>query len=277
MKNAGKNFTVGQVKAALQALQPTISAPQMAMLRAHYRHRTLSMQKIAVSGGYKEYRAGNLQYGRLCKQIAHQLGFVHRSKTFTIASAWDSDSEGHFQWRMDDAVVRALRQLRWFTAKSNGVPHNSPDMLKTLESMPSRKPMTRRQLRARIYKLQPQLPFTSLFEKLLRKDGSWGGKPVWYKSQRQHWLGWLGGYNGRGAYGRKKWGRTAEFVYNHIVCPPMVLWLAEACGVPNTKIYEAMQAALSAGPTLNHQVAAIRQVIPWKMIETRLQNLGKRR
>jgi len=45
MKNAGKNFTVGQVKAALEAIQPTISTPQIAMLRAHYRHRILSMQK----------------------------------------------------------------------------------------------------------------------------------------------------------------------------------------------------------------------------------------
>jgi exonuclease III len=90
------------------------------MLRAHYRHRILSMQKIAVLGGYKEYRAGNLQYGSLCRRIADELGFVHPSKTYTIATGWKNDSQGHFQWRMDDAVVTALRQLRWFPRNGNG-------------------------------------------------------------------------------------------------------------------------------------------------------------
>jgi hypothetical protein len=78
MKSAEKNFTVAQVKAALEAIQPKISERQMAMLGAHYRHRTLSMQKIALLGGYKDYRDANLQYGRLCKRIADQLGLGQR-------------------------------------------------------------------------------------------------------------------------------------------------------------------------------------------------------
>jgi hypothetical protein len=270
-----KNFTVGRVKSALLAIREQISEPQMAMLRAHYYHRTLSMQEIAVLGGYKQYRIANLQYGHLCKRIADQMGFVHRCKTYAIATGSDKDSGGQFQWQMDDVVVKALRQLRWFSARPNGVRHTSPDSLKDQQTAASRKPMTRRQLRAKIYKLRAQLPLTNLFEALPRENDSWGGKPVWYNSQRQHWLGWVRRYNGRGAYGRKKWRRTAEFVYNHIVCPPMVLWLGEACGVPNTKIYYAMQAALRGGPTLNHQVAAIRKVIPWELIEARL-NRGTR-
>jgi len=92
----------------------------MSMLRAHYYHRTLSMERIAHFGGYGEFRAGNLQYGALCGRMARELGFVHRSKTYTIASgSGEDDSQGHFQWRMDDVVTRALKQLGWFPPLSD--------------------------------------------------------------------------------------------------------------------------------------------------------------
>ncbi len=51
---------------------------------------------------------------------------------------------------------------------------------------------------------------------------------VWYTTQKEHWLGWLGEYDGPGGYGRvpgKK--RDAKFAYNHIVNPEMLLWLFE--------------------------------------------------
>jgi hypothetical protein len=64
---------------------------------------------------------------------------------------------------------------------------------------------------------------------------------VWYTSppQKEHWLGWLREYDGPGAYSRQNADRSAELVYNHIVCPPMVLWLGEASGVPKSKVAEA--------------------------------------
>jgi hypothetical protein len=52
----------------------------------------------------------------------------------------------------------------------------------------------------------------------------------------------------------------------------MVLWLGEACGVPKTKVVAAKRAALRAGKTFNAQCGAIRQIIPWEMIEARLKN-----
>jgi HNH endonuclease len=125
-----KNFTIEQMKAALLTVRSKISEPQMSMLRAHYLYRTLSMERIATFGGYGEYRAGNLQYGVLCGRIAEQLGFVHRSKTYTIASGEENDSEGHFQWQMDDVVVTALGELRWFPPSSEPaksvIPSESP-------------------------------------------------------------------------------------------------------------------------------------------------------
>jgi hypothetical protein len=73
---------------------------------------------------------------------------------------------------------------------------------------------------------------TTAFEHALTKRDTWSANEVWYKSQKEHWLGWLSEYDGPGFYGRKTNGsRSAEYAYNHIVCPPMVLWLAEASGV----------------------------------------------
>jgi hypothetical protein len=68
-------------------------------------------------------------------------------------------------------------------------------------------------------------------------------------------------------YERKDWNRDAEFVYNHIVCPPMVLWLGEASGISQILVRNAKKAALGAPPSLPAQSAAIRKVIPWNLIE----------
>jgi len=51
---------------------------------------------------------------------------------------------------------------------------------------------------------------------------------VWYTTQQQHWLGWLDGYDGTGAYSRKNWNRDAKFAYNHVVCPGLLLYLIRA-------------------------------------------------
>jgi len=134
--------------------------------------------------------------------------------------------------------------------------------------------MTPHQLSAKIRNLRETVPMTAEFERILTRRGSWNGNQVWYTSQRQHWLGWLKGYKGPGYYNRKDWHRSAEFVYKHVVCPPMVLWLAEASGVPKAKVAEAKQAALSATPSLPSQSAAIRKTIPWEMIEVCLDKRG---
>jgi hypothetical protein len=52
----------------------------------------------------------------------------------------------------------------------------------------------------------------------------------------------------------------------------MLLWLAEASGIPKARLSKAKGAALSAPPKLQAQSAAIRKNIPWKMIEARLDS-----
>jgi hypothetical protein len=89
---------------------------------------------------------------------------------------------------------------------------------------------------------------------------------VWYLTQKQHWLGWLDEYNTRGAYGRKAgMNRDARFAYNHIVCPPMLLWLASAAGVKSSLLRAAKQAAVPL-KTEMAQAGAIRRHVPWEVV-----------
>ncbi len=134
--------------------------------------------------------------------------------------------------------------------------------------------MTPSQLRRKIRFLREHPPVTTEFERVLDRKGIWKLSKFKYPSQREHWLGWLGEYDGPGYYGRKEKHPSAEFAYNHIVCPPMVLWLGEASGVPNREVLDAKRAALSAGTSLPALSAAIRRVIPWTHIE---HHLGKLR
>lgn len=131
-----------------------------------------------------------------------------------------------------------------------------------------------REFRRRIKVLPEQPPVTEDFERALRRLGAWGRRPVWYKSQKERWLGWLREYGGPGYYGRANWDRSPEFVYNHVNCPPMVLWLGEAAGVAKRRVVQASQSALSAGPHRPSRSAAIRKLIPWKEVEAALAKRG---
>lgn len=143
------------------------------------------------------------------------------------------------------------------------------------DRIPAGSTMTPQQLSAKIRKLRPRVPMTTQFERTLVQRSLWSNDGVWYTSQKQHWIGWLREYGGPGYYGRKNSKRSAEFVYNHIVCSPMVLWLGEASGIPKASVAKAKQAALSSGPQLQAQSAAIRRIIPWELIEVRLDKRGR--
>jgi hypothetical protein len=88
----------------------------------------------------------------------------------------------------------------------------------------------------------------------------------WYKTQKEHWLGWLREYHGPGAYGRqtgKK--RDARYAYNHIVEPLMLLWLIEAAGVDPDTVAAAKQATEGLA-TKQQKSAAVRRLVPWEML-----------
>jgi hypothetical protein len=113
-------------------------------------------------------------------------------------------------------------------------------------------------------------PIAARFEAAIldRKDRT---KDVWYNSQKEHWLGWLDHYDGPGYYGRKSWDVTAEQVYNRVVNPSMLVWLAEAAGVEKAIVERASAAALAAQSNMSAQSAAVRREVPWNLIAAQLK------
>ncbi len=62
---------------------------------------------------------------------------------------------------------------------------------------------------------------------------------------KEHWQERLKAYTGEGAYTRKNWDRDARFIYNHINCPDMLIWLGDAAGVQKSLVNKAKDAALA--------------------------------
>lgn len=111
-----KPFSKDQMKQALLAVEPKITEKQMIMLQADYARRSISMERLAYAAGFKGgYRIANIQYGTLCGRVASQLGFTSPgSQTFTLATVSERrDAKGHFQWKLDDTVARAIEELGW--------------------------------------------------------------------------------------------------------------------------------------------------------------------
>lgn len=133
--------------------------------------------------------------------------------------------------------------------------------------------MTPQQLRNKIKKLKSTGPVTIRLERELASIEMWKSEEEWYDDQREHWLGWLSEYEGPGFYDRKGGvGRDARYSYNHIMCPPMLLWLGEGAGIPKSTVLSAMKAALSAKKAFPSQCKAIRDIVTWEMIDTALKS-----
>lgn len=109
-------------------------------------------------------------------------------------------------------------------------------------------------------------PITSSFDSGLAESVN---NDVWYKSQGEHWIGWLRGYRGIGFYGRSNSNRTPKYIYNHIMCPPMLIWLAEALDVEISLLEKAIESATTS-TKYQTQCANIRKVIPWSIIEQKM-------
>ena len=94
----------------------------------------------------------------------------------------------------------------------------------------------------------------------------------WYKSQQEHWVGWLKEYDGPGFYNRKNHtGRDAKYIYNHIMCSPMLLYLPEVMGVSIELIRNAYDAVIKASePKMAKQCGVIRGIIPFEVVAVRL-------
>lgn len=102
---------------ALNALEPNITVAQRAMLIGHAMasERTLSMSVIAALGGYDDYSAANIQYGKLGALFANHFAITGlENQTQAMAfNAGVNDEAGHWQWTLRKPLATALEMEGW--------------------------------------------------------------------------------------------------------------------------------------------------------------------
>ena len=85
-----------------------------------------------------------------------------------------------------------------------------------------------------------------------------------YASHKDHWVAWLRGYYGPGFYGRSNWDRDARYVYQHLNCGPMIVWLNEAAGEDPALIRRTIVEMQRAGGRAQTEAMIARHLLPWE-------------
>jgi hypothetical protein len=136
--------------------------------------------------------------------------------------------------------------------------------------------MTPADLCRKIRRLPAKPSITTSLERALESRGTRNLARVWYKSQKQHWSCWLKEASGPGGYNRKNPHQSAESIYKRCNNAAMLLWLGEALGLSKPIVRRAKRAVLTSRRSRPSEAAAVRKIIPWQMIEFRLQNSRKK-
>ena len=103
--------------------------------------------------------------------------------------------------------------------------------------------------------------------------------PAKHGSHRTHWMGWLGEYEGPGYYGRKRErSRSAKYIYQHLHCAPMVIWLAELAGVDGRRLRLAVRKSVPQPKLYKDSPSAAamaRRILPWTLVHQHLMNMSR--
>ncbi|MCC6740106.1 MAG: hypothetical protein IT452_13750 [Planctomycetia bacterium] len=91
------------------------------------------------------------------------------------------------------------------------------------------------------------------------------------RDQKDHWISWLEDYHTAGFYKRTGRHAAASFAYNHLKCPEMILWLAEAVGSPKVSLERAAAIIRASRNAQNARTcAAVRSVLRWDWVSSLL-------
>ncbi|CAM3260289.1 hypothetical protein TSHO111613_13400 [Tsukamurella hominis] len=121
--------------------------------------------------------------------------------------------------------------------------------------------MTPAELRAVVLSLPARQPITDEYERWPTPSNTW------YEHQQQHLDGWLNEYNTPGAYRRTRLDGDARDFYQHFRCVAGLLWLAEALGIDQALLRDAIVDVIAAGANPSSQCGAFRRRVPWTMVE----------
>lgn len=96
-----------------------------------------------------------------------------------------------------------------------------------------------------------------------------------HTSHRDHWLKWLEDYSdGVSYYGRKNHDRDAAYIYSHLQCASMLVYLGEAGGVPTNVVHHAFLKATTTPGNRSAVSAVTRRIMPWPMVAKALWPMG---
>ena len=98
--------------------------------------------------------------------------------------------------------------------------------------------------------------------------------PPWYRSQKEHMIGWVADYEGPGAYQRKpKVNPSAASVYMGLNCAPALVWIYGALNIPRDQWRPTVD-EISKGGAIGRMAracGALRKAVPWSVIEQHLR------
>ena len=99
--------------------------------------------------------------------------------------------------------------------------------------------------------------------------------PPWYRSQKEHMIGWIADYEGPGAYLRSpQLNPSARSVYARLNCAPSLVWIFGALEVPGVLWRQSVNDIAQEGRIgrMSRACGALRRAVPWSEVECRLLN-----
>src|SRR5712691_3569246 len=130
--------------------------------------RALTMRGLAGAAKYRSHDGANLRYGILANQIGRALGL--RNPDIGVVAAFIRPRQAsNSEWIvvLHRELALAMKRVGWVSQFAKD-PVSIGRFIRAIKQLPSDRPVEDR-----------------------RK---------WYKTQKEHWLGWLGDYHGPGAY-----------------------------------------------------------------------------
>lgn len=119
------------------------------------------------------------------------------------------------------------------------------------------------------YPAQP--PRTTALEQKIKIGTGFHNK--WYRSQREHWLGWLVAKDCEArAKGLDPAQINAKVRWQHLLCSPAMYWVGECAGVSEERLTQAEAMATEAADIKNKDGhphgTMMRKALPWETVQS---------
>lgn len=133
-----------------------------------------------------------------------------------------------------------------------------------------KKPICQTTLKRIITACPAELPRTDALQKRIKIGVGYHNK--WYRSQKEHWLGWIVFQEHKAREIKRDIAAiTARQRWSGLNCIPMMFWLAEAVELDNSLLDQAYGVAVEEAKVITHDCPrhgkAMRGVLAWENIE----------